>query len=94
MPTFVYVVKDKSGQTRNGMLETESKASLIEELWKQDCVVLSVEERPSRQSLFDIGQPRVSTQQLVIFSRQLATMVASGIPIVGALDVLFEQIEE
>ncbi|MBI4354356.1 MAG: type II secretion system F family protein, partial [Candidatus Omnitrophica bacterium] len=38
--------------------------------------------------------PRVSTQQLVIFSRQLATMVASGIPIVGALEVLSQQIED
>ncbi len=94
MPTFAYVIKDKAGHTRNGVLETESKTALIEELWKQECVVLSVEERSSRSLLFGLGQPRVSTQQLVIFSRQLATMVASGIPIVGALEVLTEQIED
>ena len=94
MPTFAYVIKDKAGHTRNGVLETESKTALIEELWKQDCVVLSIEERASRPLFLGRGQPRVSTQQLVIFSRQLATMVASGIPIVGALEVLSEQIED
>lgn len=94
MPTFAYVVKDKAGHTRSGVLETASKTALVEELWKQDLLVISVEERPSGQPLFGIGQPRVATQQLVIFSRQLATMVASGIPIVGSLDVLSEQMED
>lgn len=94
MPTFTYVVKDKAGHTRSGTLETASKTALVEELWKQDLLVISVEERPSGQPLFGLGQPRVATQQLVIFSRQLATMVASGIPIVGSLDVLSEQMED
>ncbi|HAM42072.1 MAG TPA: pilus assembly protein PilC [Candidatus Omnitrophica bacterium] len=94
MPTFTYVVKDKAGHTRSGTLETASKTALVEELWKQDLLVISVEERPSGQPLFGIGQPRVAIQQLVIFSRQLATMVASGIPIVGSLDVLSEQMED
>ena len=94
MPTFTYVVKDKAGHTRSGVLETASKTALVEELWKQDLLVISVEERPSGQPLFGLGQPRVATQQLVIFARQLATMVASGIPIVGSLDVLAEQMED
>ena len=94
MPTFAYVVKDKTGRTHSGSLETDSKRSLIEQLWKQELVVLSIEERQSRQGVWMIGQPSVPMQQLVIFSRQLATMVASGIPIVGALDILAEQIED
>lgn len=93
MPTFAYVVKDKAGRTHSGSLETESRNVLIERLWKQDFVVLSIEERQARRAVLKIGQPKVATEQLVIFSRQLATMVASGIPIVGALDVLAEQIE-
>jgi len=47
MPTFTYVVKDKAGHTRSGTLETASKTALVEELWKQDLLVISVEERPS-----------------------------------------------
>jgi len=93
MPTFAYVVKDKAGRTKTGSLEVESRNALIEQLWKQEFVVLSVEERQARKAV-SFGQPRVKTVQLVIFSRQLATMVASGIPIVGSLDVLAKQIED
>ena len=94
MPTFAYVVKDRTGRTHSGALETDSRKSLIEQLWKQDFVVLSIEERHARQSFLRLGQPKVPTEQLVIFSRQLATMVASGIPILGALDVLAQQIDD
>ncbi len=96
MPTFVYVVKDKIGKTHSGTLETESRNALIEQLWKQDFVVLSIDERPQGRgpALLRVGQPRIKAEQLVIFSRQLATMVDSGIPISPAIDVLAEQIED
>ncbi len=95
MPTFAYVVKDKSGKTHSGTLETESRNSLIEQLWKQEFVIISIDERQQGKSaMLHIGQPKVKTAQLVIFSRQLATMVESGIPIVTALDVLADQIED
>ena len=94
MPTFAYVVKDKAGKTHSGTLETESRNSLIEQLWKQDFVVLSIEERQAHRAVMKFGTPRVKTMLLVIFSRQLATMVASGIPIVGSLDVLAKQMED
>lgn len=95
MPTFAYVVKDKSGKTHSGTLETESRNSLIEQLWKQEFVIISIDEREQgKASVLKIGQPKVKTDQLVVFSRQLATMVESGIPIVTALDVLAEQLED
>lgn len=95
MPTYTYVVKDKSGRTHNGTLDTVSKTSLIEQLWKQDFVVLSIEERAaSKGPVMWIGSPKVKSQHLVVFSRQLATMVDSGIPVVTALDVLTEQNED
>ena len=95
MPTFAYVVKDKSGKTHAGTLDTDSRTALIEQLWKQEFVVLSIEERlQGKSALLKVGQPRIKAEHLVIFSRQLATMVDSGIPIVQALDVLAEQIED
>lgn len=96
MPTFAYVVKDKTGKTHSGTLETESRNALVEQLWKQDFVVLSIDEKAQSKtaSMLKIGEPRVKTEQLVIFSRQLATMVDSGIPISPALDVLSEQMDD
>ena len=96
MPTFAYVVKDKTGKTHSGTLETESRNRLIEQLWKQEFVIISIDERRSGKgaSVLKVGQPRVKMDQLVIFARQLATMVDSGIPIVSALDILAEQLED
>ena len=95
MPTYAYVVKDKAGKTHSGSIETESRNSLIEQLWKQEFVVLSIEERQAGKSaILKVGQPRVKPDALVIFSRQLATMVDSGIPIASALDVLAEQLDD
>jgi len=95
MPTFGYVVKDKVGKTHTGTLESESRNTLIEQLWKQEFVVLSIEERAkARFSLLKVGQPSVKAEQLVIVSRQLATMVDSGIPIAPALEVLADQLED
>lgn len=95
MPTFAYVVKDKSGKTHSGTLDTASRNALIEQLWKQEFVVLSIDERSqNRPSLLKVGQPRIKAEALVVFSRQLATMVDSGIPIASALDVLAEQLED
>ena len=95
MPTFGYVVKDKVGKTHSGTLEVASRNVLIEQLWKQEFVVLSIEERQQgKPSMLKIGQPRVRSDQLVIFSRQLATMVDSGIPITPALDVLADQMDD
>ena len=94
MPTFGYVVKDKVGKTHSGTLEVESRNALIEQLWKQEFVVLSIEEKPQGKALLKVGQPTVKAEQLVIFSRQLATMVDSGIPITPALDVLAEQMDD
>lgn len=95
MPTFAYVVKDKAGKTHSGTLETDSRNALIEQLWKQDFVVLSIQERvqgPSALSKF--AGTKIKTDQLVIFARQLATMVDSGISIAPALDILAEQMDD
>jgi len=95
MPLYTYVVKDKAGKTHTGALETDSRNSLVEQLWKQEFIVLAIEERsPRKVSLLKPGQGSVKAEQLVIFSRQLATMVDSGISIAPALEVLADQIED
>lgn len=95
MPTFAYVVKDRSGNTIRGTLESASRNAIVEQLWKQSLIIISVDEQSTRRSaVLSIGTPRVPISQLVIFSRQLATMVDSGIPIVSGLDILAEQIED
>lgn len=95
MPTFSYVVKDKAGKTHKGSIDSESHSALVEQLWKQEFVVLSIDEKQkNKSSIMQIGQPKIKSEHLVIFTRQLATMVDSGIPIVGSLDILTEQMDD
>ncbi len=92
MPGFKYVAKDAQGKTVSATLQAHDKASLVELLRKRGLVIISVEALKARPS--KASRTKVKMEDLVIFSRQLATMVDSGIPLVQALDVLSEQIEK
>ena len=96
MPTFRYVAKDPEGKTVTGVTESPSNEELINMLRKQGLLIVSVSETRERpkQALFSFQAARVNIDDLVIFSRQLATMVSAGIPLVNALDILSEQIEK
>jgi len=92
MPTFKYTAKEAGGKTVSGILEYSDKALLIDALRKKGLVIISIEETAKRRAMSFGGG--VKLEEIVIFSRQLATMVDSGIPLVQALDILCEQIEK
>ncbi|MBL7084983.1 MAG: type II secretion system F family protein [Candidatus Omnitrophica bacterium] len=93
MPDFKYVAKDAQGKTVTASLEAKDKTSLVELLRKRGLIIISVEEAKGG-ALKAQANIKIKMEDLVIFSRQLATMVDSGIPLVQALDVLAEQIEK
>ena len=93
MPNFKYRAKDQQGKTVSATLEVKDKAALVDLLRKRGLIIISVEETKGR-ALKVTARAKVKMDDLVIFSRQLATMVDSGIPLVQALDVLAEQIEK
>ncbi|MFA4991928.1 MAG: type II secretion system F family protein [Candidatus Omnitrophota bacterium] len=93
MPNFRYVAKETTGRTVSGVLEYSDKALLVEALRKKGLIIISIDEAAKKK----IGPgmaSKVKLEDIVIFSRQLATMVDSGIPLVQALDILCEQIEK
>ncbi|MFA5276584.1 MAG: type II secretion system F family protein [Candidatus Omnitrophota bacterium] len=94
MNSYQYTAKDKAGQAVNGEVEAASEPEAAEILHKKDLIVLSiaaVEARPAREK--SVKGQRVKTDDLVVFSRQLATMIDAGIPLVHALGILAEQTE-
>jgi len=95
MPNFKYVARDSSGKPVNGSFETVDYAAAVGALRKQGLVIVSVNESTAKSKAFAIsfGRKKIKTDDLVVFSRQLATMVDAGIPLVGALDILGDQIE-
>lgn len=96
MPRFKYVVKDKAGKTLRGVLEGEAKDAAIKSLRVKGMVIINIEEE--RKSAFSAGLFRIKSRKikiddLVIFARQLATMVDAGIALINALDILAEQVD-
>lgn len=76
---------------QKGTLEAESQEKALEFLHAQGSIILSVTEEKSKKGAGKKGRGKVKTDELVIFSRQLTTLIESGIPVVGALDVLAQQ---
>jgi len=89
MPLYSYVAKDNQGMRLTGLIESSSEQDAIATLHKRNLIVISVKEEKARK----IAEGAVKLDDLVIFSRQLATMVESGITLVQALSILSEQAE-
>lgn len=91
MAFFAYTIKDKQGKLVKGQLEAETQDKAVDYLHNQGTIILSLKETKGKKVTFS-SRGSVKVDELVIFSRQLTTLIESGIPIVGALDILCEQI--
>jgi len=89
MPRFAYSAKTQDGRTVSGALDAASEKRVSELLHHQGLVVVGI--KPVRGRLLPGG--RVSLEDLAIFSRQMATLIDAGIPIVGGLEAVAEQLE-
>jgi len=101
MPTFKYAAKTNDGKTISGTMVAAAPAEVVGELRRKSLVVLDVEEtnRAAAASAAAAG-PRVASKpgrakkdELVIFTRQLSTMISAGIPLLESLEVLSQQVD-
>jgi len=92
---FKYVAKDNDGKNIAGVLEAADRQAAVADLRKKELIIISVSDVPKGMSFnLPFGKrKKVKLDDLVIFSRQLSTMVDAGIPLVGALDILGEQMD-
>jgi type IV pilus assembly protein PilC len=93
MAVYAYKAMDEQGEVVQDTTEGSDTMAVAYELRKQGLLVIDVKEQSVAQK--DILAPfkRIKLADLVIFSRQLATMINAGLPIVRALYVLSEQTE-
>lgn len=91
MPTFTYKARTRRGEVLQDTVEGESQMIVAATLRQQGLLVIDVKEQGVGQK--DILEPfkRVRLTDLVVFTRQFATMINAGLPIVRALYVLSEQ---
>lgn len=91
---FEYKARNKDGQIKSGSV-VASSASQAETLLVENGLII-VELNQQEESLIehlDLFGGRVSNKDLVLFSRQLATLIAARVPIIQALRILQSQVE-
>lgn len=91
MSVFQYSAKDMNGRTVVGVVEAPGENEATAILQNKSYIVLSLKQVKAK-ALAASGQ-KIKLDDLVVFSRQLATMIDAGIPLVQALSILSEQVE-
>ncbi|MCM8833072.1 MAG: type II secretion system F family protein, partial [Candidatus Omnitrophica bacterium] len=93
---FKYTVKTFSGETLTNFIESDNLEQARKTLQEKNFVIISISEVKEKRKLKAISLPikgKVKLDDLVVFSRQLATMIDAGLPIIQALDALYSQTE-
>ena len=96
MSTFAFRAVDLAGTPSRGELEAGSKAQVTEQLRERGLIVLDVSERKEGVKLEDAFKrfKKVDLRDLAIFSRQYATLIQSGMPMLRTLHTLEDQSED
>lgn len=93
MSTYVFKAMDVAGAPLRGQVDAESKQAVSDQLRARGLVILEIAEKHRSREINVTLFERITLSDLAVFSRQLATMVSSGMTILRALFVLEEQTE-
>jgi type IV pilus assembly protein PilC len=88
MPVFVWEGKLANGTIKKGETEADSKAAVQLMLKRQKLVSTKVKSKPKQINLFE---QKIKTKEIVVFTRQFATMINAGLPLVQCLEILSTQ---
>jgi type IV pilus assembly protein PilC len=93
MSTYVFKAIDPAGVKARGEVDADSKQAVSDQLKSRGLIVLDISDKHASREI-ELGFLKsVKTSELAVFSRQLATMISSGMSILRALYVLEEQTE-
>jgi len=93
MPKFAYTAKDEDAHLLTGTIDAKERSFVIRELKKKNLTIISVAAEEEKKAELWSGREKVKPMDLVIFSRQLATLIDSGISLVVGLTILQQQVE-
>ena len=98
MPIYEYTAFDQKGKSRKGIIEADNEAGARNKLRASGKYPIELKENLSqstKKGRTGLGSPlvfeRVKAMEIHIFTRQLATLLGAGIPLVSALSSLLEQ---
>ena len=93
MPVYEYTARNPStGQIQKGQVELATREEVGPFLRKNRMILVSVREAPKAVGI-SLGGGGIRTRDIVIFTRQFATMINAGLPLVQSLSILATQTE-
>jgi type IV pilus assembly protein PilC len=90
---FQWSGKTTKGTIESGEMTAPTKEDVIAQLRRRNVTATLVTEKAKKVSKLTFGQARVKDKDIVVFTRQFATMIDAGLPLVQALDILSTQVE-
>ncbi|MBM9604235.1 type II secretion system F family protein [Desulfopila inferna] len=92
MPIYVWKGKNAHGEKRKGEVEAPDQAAALNQIKRMRIVNPVIKEKP-KDLLANISffQPKITGKDIVVFTRQLSTMIDAGLPLVQCLDILGNQ---
>ncbi len=99
MPLFHYTVKDAQGRSKVDVSEANDEQSLIDKLQGDGYFIVKVSSVGQKSQVKNassdkkFAHAKVRTEDMVVFARQLSTMLDSGVILLRSLDVILSQVE-
>jgi type IV pilus assembly protein PilC len=94
MPVYTWKGKTRQGTLKTGEMEASNEAAVMTQLRAQMLVPVTVKTKPkSLEEYLPFLKQKIKTKELVIFTRQFATMIDAGLPLVQCLQILGDQQE-
>ncbi len=94
MTVYIWKARTRQGTMKRGELDAANDAAVMSQLRAQMLQPITVKKKPKDvREYLPFLKPRIKTKDLVIFTRQFATMIDAGLPLVQCLQILGEQQE-
>ncbi len=95
MAKFNYTARDRDSRLISGTLEAQDKSFIIKELKKRNLTIIDIiqEDIKEKKVVQHRSRGKVKPMDLVVFSRQLATLIDSGVSLITGLNILHDQVE-
>ncbi len=92
MPSYLWKARTRQGALKKGEIEAISQEAVLGQLRAQMLLPVSVKAKPKDLAEYlPFLKPRIKTRDLVVFTRQFATMIDAGLPLVQCLGILADQ---
>jgi type IV pilus assembly protein PilC len=92
MPVFAYRGRTRTGQLVAGQMEANTQEAVVAQLRQQRVMATSVKAKPKPIQLKIPGfSGKVKDKELAVFTRQIATMIDAGLPLVQCIEILATQ---